>query len=44
VKLTDAEHWTRTGTTVVDGASYEVLTDGNAQLLVGVKLQPDPTG
>ncbi len=42
VNLADAEHWTRNGTTVVDGETYEVLTAGDAQLLVGVKLQHDP--
>jgi hypothetical protein len=44
LKLTDAENWTSSGTTVVDGQTFEVLTDGNAQLLVGIKLNHDPTG
>jgi hypothetical protein len=44
LKLTDAENWTSSGTTVVDGETFEVLTDGNAQLLVGIKLNHDPTG
>jgi hypothetical protein len=44
VKMTDAEHWTNAGTTVVNGETYEVLNDGDAQLLIGVKLHHDPTG
>ena len=44
VKMTDAEHWTNAGTTVVNGETYAVLNDGDAQLLIGVKLRHDPTG
>jgi hypothetical protein len=45
VKMTDAQHWANAGTTVIDGQTYQILNDGNLQLLVGAKVQlPDPTG
>jgi len=44
VKMTDAQHWVDGGTTVVDGQTYQILNDGHAQLLVGVRLHHDPTG
>jgi hypothetical protein len=44
VKLTDASHWHDSGTTVVDGQTYQVLSDGHAQVLIGVKIHHDPIG
>jgi hypothetical protein len=44
VNIVDSWRWGDAGTTVVDGQSYQVLNDGNLQLLVGVKLQHDPLG
>jgi hypothetical protein len=44
VNIVDSWRWRDAGTTVVDGQSYQVLNDGNLQLLVGVKLQHDPLG
>ena len=45
VKMTDAQHWVNAGTTVIDGQTYQILNDGNLQLLVGAKVHvPDPTG
>jgi len=44
VKMTDAQHWVNAGTTVVDGQTFQILNDGNLQLLVGTKVHHDPTG
>ena len=44
VNIVDTKQWHDAGTTVVDGQAYQVLNDGNMQLLVGVKLHHDPVG
>jgi hypothetical protein len=38
VNIVDARQWHDAGTTVVDGQTYQVLNDGHAQLLIGVKV------
>ncbi|MDK9725893.1 MAG: hypothetical protein OEL88_13525, partial [Sterolibacteriaceae bacterium MAG5] len=40
VRLLDAQggQWTDGGTTVVDGQTFQILNDGNAQLLIGVRI------
>lgn len=43
VKMTDAAHWVNAGTTVVDNQTFEILNQNNLQLLVGVKVNHDPT-
>jgi hypothetical protein len=39
VQLADASAWTMTGTTMIGDASYKVLTQGLAQLLVEDKVK-----
>ena len=44
VNLMDASHWHDGGTTVVDDQTYQVLTNGNAQLLIGIKVHHELIG